>query len=515
MSTTYEGSFDEGDTAITPVVDQQALALTQDVFRLLPEFDKAVVNKFSSASVMIFDVQTSTNAPTLLASSHDLLNYRAANETDIFNLLTSQLRDNVVNYKPNVDLEENRFVINDRKHGLTYRIHPFVTPIEDKVVFFFERIDGLEHSTLLDCFENFFHEVLLNSEDDSSIELRYADYLLRFNLRNKLSEEVDIINVDKLPDFLIMQKRPLLKDSSLYINISPNSYAIFKNIPDNRSRKVLEVIDTINAIYLTARNNEEELAMVEDNVLKALSNWKHQLLNPITVLMSNAEASSRIADRYLGELLRLRATGVYTVDVNEVIGRLEKISEITARPLNIVKEIKKLTDQLNLFLQLQFGSYEPIIEPVSIPDAISDLTELHRNDENVRIILDIDEAVKQWPTDKSLFKHVIDNFLSNGIKYNQSKDKILYVTGTIDHESGKLIIAVIDNGIGISSEEQLLIFNQGFRGANANNVAKGSGLGLGIVASAIKKLQANHKVESNIGYGSTFTIELPYIHIEA
>jgi len=109
--------------------------------------------------------------------------------------------------------------------------------------------------------------------------------------------------------------------------------------------------------------------------------------------------------------------------------------------------------------------------------------------------------------DKIHLTNVFYNLLDNAIKYTNSKPKI--TIRTIDDADG-IKIQIIDNGIGISKENQKKIFDQLYRVPKGNiHDVKGFGLGLHYVKVIIEKHLGKIFVESTLGKGSTFTILLP------
>jgi signal transduction histidine kinase/ligand-binding sensor domain-containing protein len=113
-------------------------------------------------------------------------------------------------------------------------------------------------------------------------------------------------------------------------------------------------------------------------------------------------------------------------------------------------------------------------------------------------------------TDPGRLKLVLQNLISNAIKYSDPEKKKKIVS--IDAKEGDEIIQILitDNGIGIDTESIPKIFSMYYR---ATEKSKGSGLGLFIVKEAVHKIQGKVSVESTLNLGSTFTIELP-MHIK-
>ena len=97
---------------------------------------------------------------------------------------------------------------------------------------------------------------------------------------------------------------------------------------------------------------------------------------------------------------------------------------------------------------------------------------------------------------------MLTNLISNAVKY--SSENVMLKT---DQSNSKLLVSVIDKGIGISKEDQQNLFNRFYRASNAGNI-QGTGLGLNIVRRYANIINAEITFESEINKGSTFTIEI-------
>jgi signal transduction histidine kinase len=120
-----------------------------------------------------------------------------------------------------------------------------------------------------------------------------------------------------------------------------------------------------------------------------------------------------------------------------------------------------------------------------------------------------DLAVDLITNDELRLRIIINNFLSNAIKYSdpEKENPFLHIKTYIDKNS--VIIEFTDNGIGIDLEHQDKIFDMFFVTNSANN---GSGLGLYIVKEAVEHLNGSIKVSSKVTVGTTFTITIPNNH---
>ncbi len=101
---------------------------------------------------------------------------------------------------------------------------------------------------------------------------------------------------------------------------------------------------------------------------------------------------------------------------------------------------------------------------------------------------------------------IMNNLISNSIKYfdPQKEQPFIRIEGKVTEDYASLDF--IDNGIGIEQRYLNRVFDMFFRGTDKN---KGAGLGLYIVKEAVEKLKGKITVESDVGQGTRFHIELP------
>ncbi len=110
--------------------------------------------------------------------------------------------------------------------------------------------------------------------------------------------------------------------------------------------------------------------------------------------------------------------------------------------------------------------------------------------------------------DRTHMANVVYNLIDNSLKYTDKTPEIEISCGITN--GGQVQLTVRDNGIGIPATYQVRVFENFFRVPTGNiHNAKGFGLGLGYVATIIKKHGGHIAVKSTVGTGSTFTIILP------
>jgi signal transduction histidine kinase len=191
------------------------------------------------------------------------------------------------------------------------------------------------------------------------------------------------------------------------------------------------------------------------------------------------------------------------------IAKLENKDKLLNEHLNhIEKSINKQEIVINSLIQFSRNNRNEtrvtaVDLDVLVDDMISDL-KYYPGFNTVDIKKDL--SVRKVVCDEGRLRMILNNLLSNGIKYQDSdkKDRFIRISSKANTEFWSLTVS--DNGQGIGEDETGNIFKMFYR---ANEFSDGSGLGLFIVAEAIEKLNGSIKVESKLKEGSTFILNFP------
>jgi len=120
--------------------------------------------------------------------------------------------------------------------------------------------------------------------------------------------------------------------------------------------------------------------------------------------------------------------------------------------------------------------------------------------------LQVEDCMDCVHSDPSLVEQILRNLLANAIKYTREG----YVRLRCLHEATVVRIQVLDTGIGIPQEQLPYIYDEFYQvGVATNTVREGYGLGLSIVQRLVKLLDLALQVQSEVGKGSVFSLELP------
>jgi signal transduction histidine kinase len=175
----------------------------------------------------------------------------------------------------------------------------------------------------------------------------------------------------------------------------------------------------------------------------------------------------------------------------------------------IKDSVKHLNDLLEDFLslgKLEEGKVRLEPEVTEVKEFLDEVAEEMKAiaKPGQRILVEPDGDML-FTTDRKLLKNILINLVSNAIKFSPEDGEISLRAGNNDD---RVVISVRDNGIGISEEDQQHLFTSFFRGKNAVNI-QGTGLGLHIVKGYVELLQGAIHFNSELGAGTTITIELP------
>lgn len=215
------------------------------------------------------------------------------------------------------------------------------------------------------------------------------------------------------------------------------------------------------------------------------SSLAHELNQPLSAILSNAQAASRF----------LTAA---PPDLSEVRGALEDIAQDTRRAGEVIRQMRSLVRK-----------DEPNLKPLELNQVISDVVRLLHSDmllRKVRVALELGPAPGRVNGDGVQLQQVILNLVLNAfdaMKETEESRRVVVVR-TRRLETGLVQIEVSDCGMGISPERHDRLFEP-FRSSKPD----GLGLGLSISHSIVSAHHGRIWGENNAGPGATFYVTLP------
>lgn len=228
----------------------------------------------------------------------------------------------------------------------------------------------------------------------------------------------------------------------------------------------------------------QDLDLLKDEFVATVS---HELRTPLTSIRGYAEL---LAEDDVGELNDDQREFVSVINRNS--GRL-----------------LRLVGDLLFVARVDSGAF-------SVERTDTDLAEIVRDsvsasaplaeDKGVRVLTRLVDSVPVLG-DPTRLSQLVDNLLSNAVKFTPDGGE---VTVVVEVEGALITLAVADTGIGMTAEDRAHLFERFFRSADASERAiQGTGLGLSIARAIAEAHGGRIDVRSELGMGTTFTVELP------
>ena len=220
-----------------------------------------------------------------------------------------------------------------------------------------------------------------------------------------------------------------------------------------------------------------------------ISNVSHELRTPVTILRSYADTLYNY-----GEDFSFKEQKEFIGIINDEIIHLNRM-------VNDILDFSKI--EADTKLEKQYLDISSTIEKTLVG------LKVLADEKKMKIFLTKQDELPLVLYNEETIERVINNLVTNAIKYSPEKSKIEITVGlTTEHDYVK--VSVKDEGIGIAPELLDRIFDRFYRVENTTHTIKGTGLGLHLVKTAIEK-QHNGKVfvESKVNEGSVFSFILP------
>ena len=264
-------------------------------------------------------------------------------------------------------------------------------------------------------------------------------------------------------------------------------------------KKNVALENTINKRTLEIRQKNEllnhqteQLVQLNDSKTRLYSNITHEFRTPLTVILGMAETlktnvlnkSFEGADKSL-EMIRRNGKNLLQL-VNEILD-LAKV-ESGSMELNLVQ-----TDAIP-FVKYLSESFHSLAEAEKI---------------NLAVYSEINTL--EMDIDVNKMASIISNLLSNAIKFTAANGKIIVHLNKIKTKDSELFsIKVQDNGLGLAEDDIAHLFDRFYQVDNeSSQYQEGTGIGLSLAKEFVELMNGTIGVESTLGKGSTFTVQIP------
>ncbi len=427
------------------------------------------------------------------------------------------------------------------------------------------RLTGVDYSN-----QNWFNEVVIRSSNISDVYMGYRKiphfsiavkkdlpekegfWIIRATIdMETLKKYVYALNIGEKDDSFIVNKEGILQTDTRYHGKALNKY-IETPLPSNEQTLVKECDIKIHGHqicgYYSIKNTDWSLITVIRSTpyAKIPSIFRNELFFiMIFSILLNIFITTVIAQAIVNKIRQTDMEREEAIASCEHAGKMASIGRLASgvaheinNPLAIInekaglmKDILESSDDLQKnkykFLSLLNGIFDSITRARTIThrllgfsrrmDLSHDLFDLNEaikevisfiekeiQFRNINLVLNLNQELPRIETDKGQLQQVILNIINNAIDAVEEDGRIEVITKMRDNNT--LRIKISDNGIGIPKDKIKHIFEPFY---TTKEKGKGTGLGLSISYGIIQKLGGNISVESEVGKGTTFIIDIP------
>ncbi|MEW5976193.1 MAG: ATP-binding protein [Acidobacteriota bacterium] len=297
----------------------------------------------------------------------------------------------------------------------------------------------------------------------------------------------DELKSNESTPFLVI---PLIAQESILGLIVVNKFG-FRRSFSEKEVGLCQALANLASISLHNANLFTQIHSANEQLTK-LSNLKsdllhiisHDLKSPLTVISGYAEilldGPQRVAENWPSIL-------------QEIISQTQMMARLIEDTLAISK--------------IESGVIELNLEDLNVVQPIENLIAIHQHE--CKFKMEIPDVVPKVRADKLRLHEILDNLITNAIKYAGSENEIT-ISVKPDPAGGEVVVCVRDRGFGIPEEEIPNLFKKFYRIKNeSSRKIRGTGLGLYIVKQMVEAHQGRIWVESKAGQGSSFLFSLP------
>ncbi|MFA7381042.1 MAG: HAMP domain-containing sensor histidine kinase [Bacteroidia bacterium] len=247
-------------------------------------------------------------------------------------------------------------------------------------------------------------------------------------------------------------------------------------------QKITEQRDKLEANNQLLQVTNTELNKTNKELDKFVYSVSHDLRAPLSSILGIVQLTEEdVEDEQIKSNLGFVKQGVLKLDT-------------------FIQDILDYSRNTRVQIKSEHINFNELLQEVS-----ANLKYMANDEKRVTVLTEVSQK-EDFVSDKSRLAIVLNNLLSNGMRYSNPAVENPFVKIEVSCTGAECTIVVSDNGIGIKPDLQKKVFDMFYR---ISEESVGSGLGLYLVKETVDKLNGTIRLDSIPGVGSSFTIILP------
>jgi len=189
-------------------------------------------------------------------------------------------------------------------------------------------------------------------------------------------------------------------------------------------------------------------------------------------------------------------------------GDTNKLIQLSGMVGGTAKRLNNLLDNLLNWAMLQTKTIPYHPEEVRLFEIVKEASELfltNATDKKIKIKIEVDTALS-IVADRNAIQTIVRNLLSNALKFSPEKSEVRIEA---IKDEGHVLISIIDQGVGMTSQQLESIYEIGKKSSSGTKGEAGTGLGLVLVKELVEYNKGEIRIESVIGQGTSIIVKMP------
>lgn len=278
------------------------------------------------------------------------------------------------------------------------------------------------------------------------------------------------------------------------------------------NNKLLTSNEELRTLNQELQNSNEELLITEEN----LHIRQQELINQNDKIIELSE----IKEQFLANMsheIRTPLNGIVGV-TRLMLEEKDSVNEKQREQLNVIKKssaiLSNVVNDILDYSALTTGNIKLFEEEFSLHsmiDHIKSMTEINIESKGLKYIINFDKSIEgNVIGDEFRISQILMNIINNATKFTKKGFIRLNIIKRLSKEGICAIrFGILDTGIGMNKEVQRSLFNSFLQSDQSNTREhKGTGLGLSIVHQLVELMKGKVTIQSDVGKGSTFFVDL-------